>query len=1095
MALHARKSWSLGPAIVFLFALVAYWLTVEPAASWWDCPEYLTTALRLEIGHPPGNPFWTLTHRFVSAFGFTPGAQVLLVNMMAGVFTALASALLASVCQVVLRILFYRSSRTPWGRFLISFSSAAGALCFAWADSPWFSAVEAEVYAMSIFFTALSIWLMVKWAFCLTINGRGRLLVLIGYVTGLSIGVHQLNLLCIPAMTLIFVFRRMPRRRAWLRGSVALIASFVIVACILGGMMPSMPVLAGRWELTAVNSLGLPYGSGAIAYVAVTLMLAWILPFVAYKSYHIWLPAFLVGALLFLSGLTSLGSNLEFGGVAAFLLAVCAALYFRRRRRSFQVAVWMLPMLLTGYCVYLIIPIRAWANPPMNQGNPSDPFTFYSYLQREQYGSAPLFYGRTPQSRPLLKERADIRHESDAEGNIFKTDTVWRYSDYVRDPQGPQYARVAKGAVGPGRSGLLSPDERHLVDSLTAAGAHAYVMADRRYKLRYTPELDMWFPRIWSSDASDMESFRAWVGMDTVTMVRMEVSETLDADGNPAGKRDKEGLRHSRMAYRPTYMQALRMMLGYQFGYMYGRYHLWNFMGRQNDISSTGEADHGNFITGIPAVDDMMLGPQENLPPELGSENRGRNIYFGIPLLLGIVGIVFLSRRGRGGRRLLAVALALFFMTGLAIVFYLNQAPGEPRERDYSFLGSLWAYAFFIGCGAAWILSLCRAVWLRASVAVLVAAVPLWMLAVNFDDHDRSGRYFVEAYAENVLNTLAPDAIIVVQGDNVTFPLWYAQHVLGVRPDVTIVNASYLGCPWYIEQLRLPTAGAPGLELTMPRNLASYGAYTFTGIDTSHGDSVADGVETLRRLYASEPGKGKLGAACLALGPEKTGNRPVLDLRPEKTGASNGWLNLGQLVMADMVVSNAASAAPRPLYWHSSVGWPSYAGAYPLTRRTFSARRYAPQADEDYLTDDVDDVAGRLVWGGLDSKDNYYIDEVTAKYAVRMRHNLLFLALAQEKEGCRKQALETLKLTLNALPGHKIPYTRKLTADSLVDELKIVTGLIARLEMFDDEGALKGKREEIIRADSLRTAAYLRYRHSLPARLRPNLSPATRSVH
>lgn len=1088
--------WHIAPLLVFLLALAAYWLTVEPAASWWDCPEYITTALRLEVGHPPGNPLWTLTHRFVSVFTSSVHTQVLLINLMSGLFTALAAAMLCAVTQVVLRILFYRSSHRARGRFLICFGSAAGALCFAWADSPWFSAVEAEVYAMSIFFTALSVLLMLKWAFCLSVNGRGRLLVLVGYVTGLSIGVHQLNLLCIPAMTLIFVFRRMPRRRAWLRGSVALFGSFAIVAAILGGMMPSMPLLAGRWEIYAVNNFGAPYGTGALAYILITLALAWTLPFFAYKSYHIWLPAFLTGALLFLSGLTSLGGNFEVGGVVATLLALAAARYFRNRRRSFQVGVWMLPTLLTGYCVYLIIPIRAWANPPMNEGHPSDPFTFYSYLQREQYGSAPLFYGRTPQSRPLMKERADVRVETAANDSVVSIDTLWRYSDFVRIPKGARYARIAPGAVGPGRSGLLSADERRIVDSLTAAGAHGYVMADRRYDLRYTPELDMWFPRIYSSDASDQLSFLSWAGMDTTTMVRLEVSETLDEEGRPAGKRDAYGVRHPRIAYRPTYLQALKMMLGYQFGYMYARYHLWNFMGRQNDLSSSGEADHGNFITGFGPVDDLMLGPQEMLPPELGRDNRGRNVYFGLPLLLGLAGVVFLFRRGRGGRRILTVVLALFFMTGLAIVFYLNQGPLEPRERDYSFLGSFWAYGVLIGCGAAAVLSLCRGKWSATVAAVLLAGMPVLMLVQNYDDHNRSGRRFVDAYGANVLNTLAPDAIIVVQGDNVVFPLWYAQHVLGIRPDVSIVNISYLGCPWYIEQLRIPTSGAPGIEFAMPRNLAMYGACNYVALDNASLDSLADGLEVLKALYASEPGKGRLMAGRLMAGKNEKGKpRPVLDLRPSRTGASSNWLSLAQLAMADILLSNAAADNPRPLYWHAGVNWNSYAGAYTLTRRAFSSRRYAPEADDEYLSEDVADVADLLQWGGLESRDSYYIDEITARYMVKMRHDLLFLAIAQERDGCRQKAIVTLKMVLDVLPGEKVPYTRKLTVDSLVDEKKIVAGLIERLEPFDKEGVLADALERLETADSVRTQSFRRYRHALPPRLRDAISPATRSVN
>lgn len=1076
--------------LVFALSLLTYWLTVEPAASWWDCPEYLTSALRLEVGHPPGNPVWTLTHRFASAFLPDTGSQVLAVNMMSGLFTALAAMLLCSVCQTLLRLLFYRKSRTRQGAAAIAVASGAGALCFAWSDSAWFSAVEAEVYAMSVFLTSLSVWIMVRWAFAPTVNARSRWLVLLGYITGLSVGVHQLNLLCIPALALIFVFRRMGRKRAVIRGLLAIAASFAIIACILLGMMPSMPLLAGRWEIKFVNGFGLPYNSGFIAYLAATMALAWTLPWVAYKSAKMIFPALLAAALLMMSGLTSLGGNLELGGVLAALLGVGIFFYFRIRRRAFQTAVWMMPMLLTGYCAYLLIPIRAWANPPMNQGAPSDPFNFYTYLQREQYGSAPLFYGRTPDSRPLMKERADIRHTLDAEGNLTASDTPWRYSDYERIPQGARYMRVAPGAVGPGRTGLLSPEERSLTDSLTKAGARKYVMADRRYKLVYTPELDMWFPRISSSEPADRPSFQAWAGMDTTTMTPLYVSETFDADGNPAGKRDRAGVRHKRRAFRPTYAQHLRMMLGYQFGYMYGRYLLWNFVGRQNDVSSSGEVDHGNFITGIPPVDSAMLGPQDKIPSEIGRDNPGRNIYFGIPLLLGIIGVVFLLTRGRGGRRMLAVVVALFLMTGIAIVFYLNQGPGEPRERDYSFLGSFWAYAVLIACGSVWMLLSARRSWLKIAAVAVSVGTPLLMLARNYDDHDRSGRRFVEAYAANILNTLPPNSILVVQGDNVTFPLWFAQEVKGIRRDVTIVNVAYMGLPSYIEQLRIPTAGSPGLALTMPRNLTIYGAYPYVGLPpASESEYTADAVETLRTMYEGNPGKPVLGAARLRLA-----DGAVLDMNPEKTGSSSRWISLGNLVMADIIATNAASPDPRPLYWHQGVGWSAYAGAYPLTRREFSARRYAPFEEDEYLTRNLDSIASLLEWGGLDVRKNYYVDEVTERHARRMRQNLLFLALAQEREGRRRMALETVKEALKRVSVEKVPFGRALTIDSIVDETQIAEGLLSRLRIFDETSEADSLYRGLRLRDSLRRDEWNSYRRSLPPRLRRTLSPASRTA-
>ena len=652
--------------IVFFGALFLYIICLDRGASLWDCPEYILAAWRLEIGHPPGNPTWQLVANVFSHIDPDPRHAAVIINALSAVAMAVASTLLSGIIFMFLRASLFRGG----ARFLFwaNLCAACGALCYAWCDSAIFSAVEAEVYALSAMFTTLMIWLALKWAAARAaadIPRSRRLIILMAYIAGLGVGVHELNFLVIPVLALIYWYgiRLLPQR---------------------------------------------PDG----------------------KKYKLSLP----------------------------------------RLASLPTALWSMLLFAVGASTYLIIPIRAAANPPVNQGDPSSWKRFVSYYNRDQYGSKPLLYGHTPYSKPLLLEEYDSVSGSYSYNKYFLTES------------------------GSGKKHYVYPDE-----------------------------LNMWFPRMTSSDTADIKFYEVWAGMSPERMVKVEASVVADSTGLQMGRMDPiTGERNKAEALRPTYWQQAKYLLGYQLGYMYFRYLLWNFSGRQNNIHSTGGAQTGNFITGFPALDDAMLGPQSSLKPSMRENNKGYNRYFMLPLLVGILGCWALLSAGAAGRRVCAVTALFFLFTGPLIVIYLNQDPGEPRERDYSFLGSYMAFAIWIGCGLAAIVrcflkiraSKRRGSVLKYCAAAICAMLPLLILSQTYDDHNRSHRSGAEEVARKIFADVDHGAILLANGDNAIFPLWYAQEVLGIRRDVTVVAIPYLPTDWYRIQLRREGEGAPGIKVS-----------------------------------------------------------------------------------------------------------------------------------------------------------------------------------------------------------------------------------------------------------------------------------------
>lgn len=934
---------------VFILLLLTYWLTVAPTVSYWDCPEYVSAAWRLEVGHPPGNPFWMLIERVITIF--VPGKHAALaVNLSSGLFTAFAGFFLARTIFMALGwVLRGRKCYSPVLTQCVA--AATGALAFGWCDSAWYSAVEAEVYAMSIFFTGLCVWLMMKWAECNDGPKCTRYLVLIAYLTGLSIGVHQLNLLCIPALVLIWGFKR--GRGKWWKVLLLYLFSLATIGFILLGIMPGMIWIASRFELFAVNTCHLPLLSGVVIYI-------------------------LALGIVLIAGLT-----------ATYLL----------NARRFNIAFWMTSMLLVGYSCYALIPIRGDIPSPANSSRPGNPFSFASYLAREQYGSSPLVYGYTPMSQPLLREE------------WLPGDTTPVYRKKVLHRKHPVLVAKKDGMHLSDNYHMLSHEDSVANQMILARKGDGYVVQGYFPEVEYTPELNMWFPRITSRDPSDIPCFEDWTGMNTGNMKRVKISEAIDTAGNYVSKMNLDGTREQAFSYRPTYLQSLTMFLTYQTGYMYFRYLLWNFSGRQNDVHSTGEVEHGNFITGFPIIDNAMLGNQDALPSIIGKGNPGRNRYFMLPLILGLIGIGWLLTKWKTGVKVDLIIATLFVMTGLAIVVYLNQSPGEPRERDYSFLGSFWAYAMWIGFGGAAVMQ-----WGR-KYAPYLALIPIfsviWMFTQNIDDHNRSNRYAAANLAANILNTLPEDAIIFVNGDNGTFPLWYAQEVEGVRPDVRVINLAYLGVPTYVESLMRDWNGAQRIPMTLTRNAVAFGALQFPKIGAVVKDSVVDAITMLTQLDKS--GMPTINVEKVSI-KGLSADSILFPLRNLSIAGSSS-LDFRRLVILDIIATNAKSVKPRSIHWLRSMQENAYAGFYNFTSPDLFTRRLSslnPDEREKIYNEGLDKVVPANPIGTTP-----YLDPTPAGQMSKHRAYLLMAAKDMLENGKKKTALR-LAVSADSLIGRDL---------------------------------------------------------------------------
>ncbi len=745
--------------VAFAVAAATYLLTIEPTASFWDCGEFISTAYKLDVGHPPGAPFFMLAGRFFSLFASDPGQVPVMINTL----SALASAftilfLFWSITHLARKVIVRKEEDYSLANIIaIIGSGLVGALAYTFSDTFWFSAVEGEVYASSSLFTAVVFWAILKWDDVADNEGSDRWLILIAYLMGLSIGVHLLNLLAIPAIVLVYYFRKYTPS---VKGVIlAMLASAVILGVVLYGIIPGFVEVASWFELLFVNKFGMPFNSGLYIYILLTIAaLAWGI-YESYKDSNFIRMAVSFILAVVLVGIPFFGSHVVLGIIVIAGLAVF--FYYRRSKisaRWLNTALTMITVILIGYSSYTVIVIRSAANPPMDQNSPDNVFALKYYLNREQYGDRPLLYGSFYNAHVKLN----------VEGNMCVP---------VEKKGEAQYAPKPK----------TSPTDK---DEYVKTGYKMDYVMDERF--------DMLFPRMYSTTPSHIEAYKIWAKIKG-TPITYEYCGQQKTD------------------IKPTFGENIKFFIDYQVGFMYWRYFMWNFSGRQNDMQGNGEIEHGNWITGFNLIDKYMVGDQQTLPTEL-KENKGHNKYYLLPLILGIFGIVFQIYGGKEGKHSFWVTLLLFILTGLAIVVYLNQTPYQPRERDYAYAGSFYAFSIWIGLG---VLGIIRAIdkfvpknIAAVAVSLLALGVPVLMASENWDDHDRSNRFTARDFGQNYLKSLKPNAIIFTNGDNDTFPLWYNQEVEGQRTDVRVCNLSYLQTDWYIDQMKRGAYESKPLPIT-----------------------------------------------------------------------------------------------------------------------------------------------------------------------------------------------------------------------------------------------------------------------------------------
>lgn len=905
----------------FAIAAITYFATLEPTVSFWDCGEFIASAFKLEVGHPPGAPLFMLLARVSTLFTFgNTEFAAMAVNALSALVSAFTILFLFwTITHFAAKTLLTTTdaSKLKAKHIAILGSGLVGALVFTFSDTFWFSAVEAEVYATSSLFTALVFWLVLKWESQADTPFANRWLVLIAYLMGLSIGVHLLNLLAIPAIVYVYYFKK--HKFTWGGFVITGFVGLTILYFIQYVIIPGIPFLAAQTDLFFVNQLNLPFFSGVLAYLFVIVVA-------------------LVGAIWWT---------------------------VRMRYYNLQLLFTCITVILIGYSSFSVLVIRALANPPMNENTPDNMFSLLSYLNREQYGDRPLFYGQHYNA------------------------PISRYEDGKK-----QYARLGE----------------------------QYVEVGSRTKYIYKDGYKTVFPRMYSSNKSHVQGYKAWAH--------------INGESNEA----------------PSFAENLTFFFRYQIDHMYLRYFFWNFVGRQNDVQGHGGYAKGNWISGFSFLDEIRTLPLRNAPVWF-AKNKGRNTYFFLPLLLGFVGLLFLLREHT---KEFWVLLLFFLFTGVAIIFYLNQPPYQPRERDYAYVGSFYVWAIFIGLSVvAFFKSLeqkfaHQEMKLAVVIVALALITPSVMAHQNWDDHNRSDRYTARDWAKNYLDTCEPNAILFTYGDNDTFPLWYLQEVEEYRTDVRVVNLSLLGTDWYIDQMKRKAYQSEALPIIMKRSQYIQGTRDIIPLYDRLGrhseltnvrDFVLRDEQAAKLQMQSGDWYNYIPTKAFSLAVDsllvvqngtatKTQNYPIAKELQWRVG--NNYFTKSELAIVDILANNHWK---RPIYFAVSVGKENMLGLKNYMRLDGFAYRLVPQekTEKDQFVGWIDSdilynkLMNKFKWGNMEHED-VFIDQQNIRTTKIIGFREIFFRLAQQllQEGKKEKAIAVADKIMELMPHHKFPMEEEI---------------------------------------------------------------------
>ena len=919
---------------VFMIATIVYFLTLETTVSWWDCGEYISTAYKLQVGHPPGAPLFQMLGRFFSLFAFGDVTKVaLMINAMSALCSSFTILFLFWTITLLAKKLWMKDGEDSpsANKFNVLAAGVIGALAYTFSDTFWFSAVESEVYAMSSLFTAITFWAILKWEEVADEPANYRWIIFIAYLIGLSIGVHLLNLLCIPAVVYIVYFKKY--KKVTTKGFiVAGIISVVLVGFIQVILIPAIVSICGKFELFFVNSLGAPFNLGTIVYFILLIAL------------------------------------------------IVAGIYFTNKYKKviLNTAVLCFMFILIGYSSFFMLVIRANANTPINENEPSEAVSMLSYLKREQYGSWPLLYGPYYMAKP---------YDANSSSPI-----------YVRDE--------AKGKY-------VITDKREGTDPI------------------YDDNVMTLFPRMWNgTKPSYISTYNQYIDKSKMVPVTMKKS-----DGT------KETV------LRPTFMQNLKFFIGYQCNHMYWRYFMWNFVGRQNDIQGHGEIENGNWLSGIGFIDNARLGNQDNLPKSMS--NSGRTEFYFLPLILGLIGLFYHIKRDMKNSW---VVFLLFFMTGLAIVIYLNQTPYQPRERDYAYAGSFYAFCIWIGFGLLGVVEMLQK-FMKNKMAVAVVAfvlclsVPTVMAASGWEGHNRAEKTSALDWGKNYLKNLPENAVIFTRGDNDTFPLWYVQEVEGYRTDVRVCNYMLSSGYWYVHQMGRKQYESERLPLSLTPEQYDNGVNEPVFIQEVFEGPVelkdaiefikSDNVKTKVSLMSGDkanylPARNlkitvdKEAVVRNGIVPESMKDQ-IVDEIVWRIPESVNYLYKNDLMLLDFMATNDWT---RAVYFTSLSDIKNVLGIDKYLHQEGLSHRFIPVLAADYYKDAggvyvegsyellmADDIS----WGNL-NKEGVAVDPESRRSLLFVKQAYMRLAQSLLNRGQNDSAVAVLDRCLEFFPDEKVPY-------------------------------------------------------------------------